>query len=305
MAWSGDDRAPDVTVRFGSVPEVLEPAWKRGPVQIGRDGACHLEPDGIGRFHLVAGRAVIVEACHPHDMLGLRSWLLGPVLGTLCHQRGQFPLHAACIRIGGGAVALTGRAGTGKSTLAAALIRYGHSLVADDVCVLESTARGPHVLPSIPRLKLCEDALLALGIPAAGMPRARSGKRKFDFRAVRNFNPEPVRLRAIYVLDRADTGQPQNIRTEAGATAVVTLSNEIYRREIGFHLGRKTALLSEALRIGAAVPVCRLSVGPHLGQPDASAERIAEHFASLCSVPSHASLHDVAGSVPPADVTTR
>jgi hypothetical protein len=280
--WTGDDRTPDVTVRFGSVPDLTDIVGKPGVVQVGRDGACRIEPEGIGRFLILGGREVTVEADGPIDTPEIRAWLLGPVMGILCHQRGLFPLHAACIRIGDGAIAFAGRAGAGKSTLAAALVRRGHALIADDVCVIDPAApSGPRVLPSFPRLKLREDALQALGISDAGLVRSGSGKRKFDFLAAGSFDPAPVRLRAIYVLGRAGPGQPRHIRCEAGAPAVVTLSNEIYRRPIGFHLGRKTALLAEALCVAAAVPVCRLPVGHDLRRIDATAARVEAHVASL------------------------
>src|SRR5207237_7475894 len=117
------------------MPTLLEPVWKSAPVQMGRDGACRLEFEYIGHFHVAGGCDVIVEPRGPLDTPEFRATLLGPVLGTLCHQHGRFPLHAACIRIGDRAIALSGHTGVGKSTLAAALVRRGHPLVADDVCV--------------------------------------------------------------------------------------------------------------------------------------------------------------------------
>jgi hypothetical protein len=191
-------------------------------------------------------------------------------------------LHAACVRIGSGAVALTGRTGAGKSTLAAALVRRGHALVADDVCVIDAAAsNGPRVLPSFPRLKLWNDTLQALDISTDGMLRADSGKRKFHFYQRGSFELSPVKLSGVYVLNRSLMSDQQDVATESRADAAMTLSREIYRRPIGFHLGRKAALLTEALHMASVVPVFRFLVQPDLSLLDRTAARIEAHFVSL------------------------
>jgi hypothetical protein len=281
VAWIGDDRTPDVTISFGAASALLDPVLKgAGPVQVGRDGTCRLAIKDVASFLVFDGRAVIVEPDGDLDTPAFRGWLLGVVLGMLCHQRGLFPLHAACVRFGGTAIALCGRTGAGKSTLAAALGRRGHALVADDVCAIDFTADGePLVLPSFPRLKLWEDSLQALAVPAETVPRAGSGKRKFHFHQTERFDPSPALLRGIYVLKRSPT--PSDILLKSGADAVIGLSKEIYRRPIGFSLGRKVALLSAAMRIASKVPLFQLSVRPDLSQLDVTAARIEGHFASL------------------------
>jgi hypothetical protein len=283
MPWSGDDRAPDVTIRFGSAPALIDPVLKGdGPVQVGRDGVCRLDIKHMACFLVVEGREIIVEPRGGLDTPDFRSWLLGAVLGMLCHQRGLFPLHAACVRIGDGAVAFAGRTGAGKSTLAAALARRGHVLVADDVCVIEPAAPGgPCVRPSFPRVKLWDDSMRALDIPADGVPQASSGKRKFHFCDPDSFDPSPVTLRGVYVLDRSLTPEPQAISPRSGADAATLLSREIYRRPIGFHVGRKAGLLTEALHIARIVPVFRFPIPSDLAEIGTAAARVEAHFKSL------------------------
>jgi hypothetical protein len=280
--WAGDGRTPDVHIRLGSAPALVDPVLQgKGPVQVGRDGTCRLGIERVGRFLVIGGHQVIVEPCGDVETPEFQGWLLGAVVGMLCHQRGLFPLHAASVRIAGGAVALTGRPGSGKSTLAAALVRRGHDLLADDVCVVDAQAPdGPIVMPSFPRLKLQEDSLLALDIPAEGVPRSGSGKRKFHFGVRAAFDPQPAPLRAIYYLDRSDPERAPDIRPQSGANAIAILTNEIYRRPIGFHLGRKLALLAEVLRIAAAAPVFRQLIRADLSELGATATQIEAHLAA-------------------------
>jgi hypothetical protein len=162
------------------------------------------------------------------------------------------------------------------------LVRRGHGLIADDICVIEpAEPKGPRVLPSFPRLKLSQDVLRALDVSTNGMARTSVGKRRYFFCPPKSFDPSPVGLRGIYFLDGSTVLGQQDIRSESGASAVTILSREIYRRQIGFHLGRKVALLADALRIAAAVPVFCLPVRAELSQLDAIAARIEAHFSLL------------------------
>ena len=133
------------------------------------------------------------------------------------------------------------------------------------------------MLPSFPRLKLWEDTLQAFNIAADGMPQASSGKRKFHFCQPGSFDPSPVRLQGIYLLEQSTALERQEIRPVTGADAARLLSHEIYRRPIGYHLGRKVALLSDALHIAATVPVFRLPVSFDLRQLDVVAARVEAH----------------------------
>jgi hypothetical protein len=283
MLWSGEDRSPDVTIRFGAAPPLIDPILHgSGPVQVGQDGVCRLGIRHLANYLVREGREVLVEPLGDIGILEFRSWLLGAVLGMLCHQRGVHPLHAACVRIGDGAAAFAGRTGSGKSTLAAALVGRGHGLVADDVCVVDlAVPDTPRALPSFPRLKLWEDAAQALGIPSHGMPPASFGKRKLHFCQPGGFDSSPAPLRAIYFLTRRTMLEQDEIEPIAGADAAMMLSQEIYRRPIGIHLRRRVALGAETLRIAAAVRLFRLRILSDLPELSAVAARVEAHFATL------------------------
>jgi hypothetical protein len=281
LPWTGGDREPDINIRFGPVPDVLDPVGQGAPAKVARDGTCRLEFANIGCFQVFGGCEVTVEPYGSIHAPEFHATLLGPVLGVLTFQRNLFPLHAACVRIGAGAVALTGPMGAGKSTLAAALARRGHPLIADDVCVIDpATGDRATVLPSFPRLKLWDDAVQALQMCADDMPRAGSGKRKYHFYQPGTFDASPIELRQVYLLDRSTAGASQDLIPEYGASAAATFSKEIYRRPIGYWLGRKAALLADALRLASHVPVFRVSAVSDLGQLGALAAQIEAHVLS-------------------------
>jgi hypothetical protein len=279
--WIGDDRAPDITIRLGSAPPLCEPFTRgAGRVQIGRDGVCRLEVKDVASFLVSAGRDVVVEPDVHCDAPELREWFLGVVLGMLCHQRGVFPLHASCVRIAEWAIAFAGRTGSGKSTLAATLAQRGHGLIADDVCAIELAGPGPpHVRPSFPRLRLWDDALRVLDLSPEGVPRASTGKPKFEFCEPGGFDPLPAPLGAVSLLVRLD-GE-EGIARVGGANAAAALSKEIYRPWMALRLGRQSELLTQALRVASHVPVFRCPVRPQLDEIGTAAGRVEAHVLSL------------------------
>jgi hypothetical protein len=98
-------------------------------------------------------------------------YLTGPVLGFILRQRGHLALHASAVQIGGGALAIVGPHGAGKSTTAAALVTRGFPLITDDVLHVRRTASGWMAEPYAPGLRLWPDAAgLVLG-HGASLPR--------------------------------------------------------------------------------------------------------------------------------------
>jgi hypothetical protein len=92
-----------------------------------------------------------------------RAFLLGSAWGALLYQRGALLLHASAVRVDNGAIAFCARRGFGKSTLAAVLTTLGYPLMSDDLCCIRMSPDGPRVYPSIPRFRLCGDAVAKLG----------------------------------------------------------------------------------------------------------------------------------------------
>jgi hypothetical protein len=82
------------------------------------------------------------------------TYLLGPVMGFVMLLRGIVCLHASAIAIGDEAIALVGPGGSGKSTTAAAFLKRGYRVLAEDVVTLDD--RGDHFLvrPGYPLIRL-------------------------------------------------------------------------------------------------------------------------------------------------------
>jgi hypothetical protein len=227
---AADDRRPMVVVRLGAVEEQLANASASlHGLQVAGAVALLALP-GIGRFLMNDGCEIVVD---PHPGVSprdLRLFLLGSVMGILCHQRGLLPLHANAIVAGGGAFAFAGPSGAGKSTLAGEFQRRGLRLLADDVCMVDFDEAGAAVAwPGIPRLKLWGDAAERFGLDCAELDRVNEESAKYHVPSADIADPRPVPLRRLYLLSRADAGAPRGIVRLRGQQAMAALVANTYR----------------------------------------------------------------------------
>lgn len=277
--WPGPEEAPvDIVIKTGVVPERLDETATSGKlVMVGADGSVLIRVDGLVHILVQGGRLVTVE---PQGGDGAEVWrlfLLGSVVGYLCHQRGLFPLQAAALRINGRTVAVAGQSGLGKSTMALALVRRGHGLLSDDTTVLSVRAAKPvTVLPTFPRLKLWRASLDALGIPVEGLERVRAGMEKFDLRPREGFDPAPAPLDAILILGEAD--ETSLVPCPAPA-ALALVRSHLNRQHIARDLNRHAALFAQAAEIARTVPVYRLDRPTRFDALNALVALVEERFA--------------------------
>lgn len=165
------------------LPENLPDGIRLDPwMEANRDGWMFAVP-GVARYLIKDGTTIEVEAQAGADPASVGLFLHGPARGFLIHQRGEFPLEAVTVAAPqGGAVALAGHSGSGRSTLAAELCRRGWRLIADDITRITYSGGRALAWPSHDSLKLWRDACERFGIPCDELPRVRARMEKFHVR---------------------------------------------------------------------------------------------------------------------------
>lgn len=84
---------------------------------------------------------------------------------SLCFvHRGDLPLHAAAVEVGGSAVLLAAPGRFGKTTLAAAFLKAGYRLLAEDLCCCRLST-VPQLLPGPAMLRVRRDVYERLDLP--------------------------------------------------------------------------------------------------------------------------------------------
>ncbi|MGV0759860.1 Hpr(Ser) kinase/phosphatase [Tistrella mobilis] len=268
---------PDVDIRrVAALPDHLA-----GAVPV--NGFVEATPDrllvrmpGIGRFLAEEGRRLLIAGEAGVSDAELDYFAVRTPLAGLIHQRGELPLHAACLMPPGGeaAVAISGVSGAGKSTLAAMLLGRGWRFVADEVVRVTLDGEGrPLAWPGTPTVALWPDAARMLGITLTDLPMARPQHGRVLHRAIPM--PGPVALGHVVLLDLHRAGDTDRL---SGVDRLETLAAEVFRPRQVRAMGRQAAHMAMMTRLAAQLQVWRLGVA-HRPSPDELYRRLAERVA--------------------------
>ena len=199
-----EDRLEDGTVWFAS--------WKVG------DGYLIRFPEGCS-FYIQPSLMRI--DCDPVDGIAASTvahLILDHAIPRLLSLTPGFVVfHASAVQVGDRVIAVLGKSGQGKSTLAASLAAEGYPLLTDDCLVVHwDESEGQWLAqPSYQSVRLWPDSVDALGIPDselrefAGYSSKKRTGREVDFR----FASEGAPLAACFVLpqpgEAAHSGAPE------------------------------------------------------------------------------------------------
>jgi hypothetical protein len=213
---------------------------------------------GAGRYVVRDGNLIEVTPEPAAGPGALELFLFGIAWALLCYQRGLLPLHASVVELAGGAVAFCGPSGAGKSTLVAWLVRRGWRLLGDDLCRCDPPGKTePLVWPSLPRLKLWQGTLDAMGEATLGLPQDLASEAKYHWPVKQHFaGCSPAPLRAIYLLEWGPLGVERLRGSQALRQFVVSAT---YRADCVEAMGGLAAHWQACAEIVRRVPVFRLS----------------------------------------------
>jgi hypothetical protein len=230
----------DVSIRVGARPAQVGPRlwstpWYTSPhttedgqaslVVWERDGGWldMLYADGAEFLVSESGTEIWVNWKPPYTLEDVSSYLMGAVMGLVLRLRGAVCLHGSAVAVDGGALAIVGPAGGGKSTTAAAFASRGYPVVSDDV--LRVDERGGEFLahPGYPRLRLWPKSVHMLAETSRHVPNLPSdwGDRRYHLPLgfeQYTFQSGPLPLRGVYILTARSDGP--------AAPAVASLSGK-------------------------------------------------------------------------------
>jgi hypothetical protein len=247
-----------IVLELGDVPSTLpNVVWSSPFIAIDQSGTTLIEIAAIGRFLVRDGRDIRFAAASGATVAAIQTAVLSFVAGVILHQRSVLPLHASCVEFEGKVVAVAGLSGRGKSTLAAALIRHGGTLISDDIAVVRWLREAPHVEPGTTGLRLWPDAADAAGYAGESWVPARPGHAKRIYLAPAG-SRQPRRLDALLRLGVEDGSREPGVRRLSGLSAILPLRSVIYRANLGTRLGRQAALFADLSRLSDHVPIFEL-----------------------------------------------
>lgn len=256
----------DVEIRYGTSPTELDDAALKAPRAQASPGEYLLTVDGVGRYWVRDGRTVVLDPAAGATEDDVRVFLLSSVMGVLAHEHGFLPLHASAVSIDGACVLLAGSSGVGKSTMAAALHRRGHPVVADDICAISLGPGGdPLLQPGYRHLKLWGDALEHVGRELGEHRRIRPGTDKYSVILPGGALPDPFPVSRIFVLtpEMVRLDEEVEVRPLRGRAKVAALLRETYRFRLVAGLGRSGRHLRLCHELARSTPVALLRRAIH------------------------------------------
>lgn len=164
-----------ITVRWGSVPAMLDDASLHGACFARNERRWLLRIPGVAAFLVEDGRRITVDVAPATADETVRALLFDSVLAAALQQRGFSTFAGCAVAARTGVVLVLERAGTfGCAALAARLLARGHGIVADPFVALAGAVSGAlGVLPGPRSLLVCADVLAEVGLrgqDAAGVP---------------------------------------------------------------------------------------------------------------------------------------
>jgi hypothetical protein len=276
-----NDDTVDVTVRFEAVPEALEAGTVGGPTWDMDGDTVLLRVPRLARYLIKDGRHIGVELEPGATARDASAFVLGTSFGILLHQRGALVLHGAAVAKEGAAIAICGRSGEGKSTLAAALCRAGFGFVTDDICVIDFDAeRRPLVAPDGRQLKLWRESIDQLGLGGQQGDAVREGFEKYFMTPSAGAVLSP-RLTAIYVLRELRLPSEACIEPLTLPDAMRVLDIEAYRPGLRARIGSRPTMVAQGAAMLARAQVFRVLRPRGFEHMDATVAQLTAHRESL------------------------
>jgi hypothetical protein len=234
----GDVAAPDFRIMLEGAADVAEPHG------FAVDGGTVTYTTGQGSYDCTVD-AICVTPAPDAPLDELSQLLIANALPASLWLRGMFLLHAAVVRLPGAdrAVAIAGVSGSGKSTIAAALVDEGAELIADDCAALS----------------VGDQSIEAAGLAGGLFLRSADG----NSRAFRTVTPGGARgvsaLDAIFILDSGLDGNAAVPFDPIRATEQLLAHR--HRPQVPALLQQQGRVLHQVIAIAKTLPVLALPQG--------------------------------------------
>lgn len=166
----------------------------------------------------------------------LRMVLLGSVSMLLANSFQLLSLHAACVVVKDKAVLFCAKSGRGKSSLAAYFYSKGYVVLADDVINVQLMDSGKlYAFPSVPRIKLSEEALIKIGKTKEGLLAIPAAATKYSLPM--DFSLLKEKYEISEVIFPEFEGEENSFEVLKGMEKLRELTKHIYRYRLGIRSG--------------------------------------------------------------------
>jgi len=234
-------------------------------LRVHRTGDCDvMHFPGMAEYYLFADRVVYRPLGEVESEV--EANFLSSVLAFWLERTGVLAMHASAVALPSGAVAFLANSGNGKSTLAAALLKAGNSLLSDDILALVPPGAGWQARSGFPTMRMWPaEACWFLG-GCETLPRIHPA---FDKRLVTvgddgwgAFCADPQPLSRVILPERRD---PSDSSSDISLTplsprdAVIELVRHSFAARLVQGIGLQAGRMDLFVDLVRRVPMVRLS----------------------------------------------
>jgi energy-coupling factor transporter ATP-binding protein EcfA2 len=217
--------------------------------------------DGLGKFFFCGDKHIAV---YYQNEDYLKRYLIHVLFGFgfsyLLRRRKVFFLHGSGVIIDGSAVIIVGKSESGKSTLAACLVKQNGRIISDDTTRLELDAETPYIYPSYPLRRLYRNTIEHLGLSMEGASEIISRDNKFAFMddGQNVFLNREAPVKAIVRIAPADTNEVCLVREDVKQSITIICRN-VYNYQLISRSEFAGDYMAFALDVCDRIPVYTLS----------------------------------------------
>lgn len=177
--------------------------------------------------HDPAAGTIVMREEGPTNLLEVTSQLVSPSVPLMLRSTLRyFPLHASVLAAGDCAIAICGRSGAGKTTLARFMHGRSHEIIADDLASIDQERGMVHHGAQFVRLDGIEGQEQALSLASqrsARLPKSIISTAEASFWK----DPRPLPLRAIILLSELQEGVQLRLERLAAPRAALALARNM------------------------------------------------------------------------------
>lgn len=159
-------------------------------------------------LYVADGKTITYESRPDVDQKYLPNYILGWGMAMLFQQRHQAVIHCSALYNDSGAFLISGRSGSGKSTMTSMLLEKGFSFMADDTSAAILGEDGAFATPCYPYRKLCRDVVTSQSLNMDDLIYIDEDKDKFLVPYEENFPTTPKKIKALFFLEPVEAKVP-------------------------------------------------------------------------------------------------
>lgn len=221
---------------------------------------------GYGSFLITNGTKIEYQLEPDVDKLFVNELFLCLAFFYILYQRGLISMHGSGLVWGDKTIIVSGQSGSGKSSLAEAILKEGAKFLADDTVAVSIDENGIYAKPAYPQQKLCLDQIteeMRQNYNMVLLPED-GGVIKYGVRMLDRFCSVPKKLDALVILRKDDTIKEPMILEINGSDKIKYLIQNLYKYDTYIRAGLGTDVFKKSVQMANEIKiflVSRPSVG--------------------------------------------